>query len=44
MKESYGVYIANAEFLGRRTLYAEIANYKDLDENHNWTIEWIGNN
>jgi len=44
MKESYGVYIANAEFLGGRTLYAEIANYKDLDENHNWTIEWNGNN
>ena len=40
MKESYGVYIANAEFLGRRTLYAEIANFKDLDENYNWTIEW----
>jgi hypothetical protein len=44
MKESYGVYIAKAEFLGAHTLYAEIANYKDLDENHNWTIEWNGNN
>ena len=38
--ELYGVYIAKAEFLGAHTLYAEIANYKDLDENHNWTIEW----
>ena len=40
MKELYGVYIAKAEFLGAHTLYAEIANYKDLDENYNWTIEW----
>ena len=40
MKEAYGVYIAKAEFLGQKTLYAEIANYKDLDENYNWTIEW----
>ena len=38
--ELYGVYIAKAEFLGAHTLYAEIANYKDLDENYNWTIEW----
>jgi len=40
MKEAYGVYIAKAEFLGEHTLYAEIANFKDLDENYNWTIEW----
>ena len=40
MKELYGVYIAKAEFLGEHTLYAEIANFKDLDENYNWTIEW----
>jgi hypothetical protein len=44
MKKSYGVYIAEAKFLGKHTLYAEITNYKDLDENHNWTIEWNGNN
>ena len=40
MKEAYGVYIAKAEFLGEHTLYAQIANFKDLDENYNWTIEW----
>ena len=40
MKELYGVYIAKAEFLGEHTLYAQIANFKDLDENYNWTIEW----
>ena len=39
MKEAYGVYIAKAEFLGEHTLYAQIANFKDLDENYNWTIE-----
>ena len=38
--ESYGVYIAKAEFMGNVTLYADIGNYKDLDENYNWTIEW----
>ena len=40
MKELYEVYIAKAEFLGEHTLYAQIANFKDLDENYNWTIEW----